>query len=642
MSASLGGAPRGIGHNAERAPRSRSGVREGTPKQVSYSEGWREARELVWANRSRLGVGLGLMLVSRISGLVLPGTTKLLIDDVIGKHRTELLVPIALAAGAATLVQAGTSFVLSQLLGVAAQRVITNMRKNIMSHVMRLPVRYFDATQTGVLISRIMNDADGVRNLVGTGLVQLTGSIVTALIALGVLLYLNWRLTLVNLVILGLFGGFMTYAFRTLRPLFRERGKIQAEVTGRLTESVGGIRIVKAYTAERREQLVFARGAHRLFRNIAKSMTGVSGAQSLSALVVGVVGVIMMLIGGHDILAGRMTLGAFIMYVTFTGMLAAPLMELASIGTQITEAFAGLDRIREIRRMATETDEDAVREHLGGLHGDVQFNNVSFEYVEGTPVLKNVSFVSPAGTVTALVGSSGSGKSTLTSLIMAFNRPGVGQVKIDGRDLATLRLGEYRARLGVVLQDNFLFDGTIAENIAFSRPGATRADIERVAGIAHCDEFIRGFEHAYDQVVGERGVKLSGGQRQRVAIARAILANPRILILDEATSSLDSESEAMIQDGLRALMRDRTTFVIAHRLSTIVNSDQILVLEHGEIVERGTHTELLKRQGRYRELYERQYQLEMNRFINPGEDFTPEAQRPKPVNERENVAPPVA
>ncbi len=642
VSAHLGGAPRGIGHNAERAPRSRSGVKEGTPKTVSYSEGWREARELVWANRSRLGVGLGLMLVSRISGLVLPGTTKILIDDVIGKQRTDLLVPIAIAAGSATLLQAGTSFVLSQLLGVAAQRVITNMRKNIMSHVMRLPVRYFDSTQTGVLISRIMNDADGVRNLVGTGLVQLTGSIVTALIALGVLLYLNWRLTLVNLVILGLFGGFMTYAFRTLRPLFRERGKIQADVTGRLTESVGGIRIVKAYTAERREQLVFARGAHRLFRNIAKSMTGVSGAQSLSALVVGVVGVIMMLIGGHDILAGRMTLGAFIMYVTFTGMLAAPLMELASIGTQITEAFAGLDRIREIRRMATETDEDATRERLGTLYGDVEFDRVSFEYVEGTPVLKNVSFVSPAGTVTALVGSSGSGKSTLTSLIMAFNRPGKGVVKIDGRDLASLRLGEYRARLGVVLQDNFLFDGTIAENIAFSRPGATRADVERVAMIAHCDEFIRGFENAYDQVVGERGVKLSGGQRQRVAIARAILAEPRILILDEATSSLDSESEAMIQDGLRALMKDRTTFVIAHRLSTIVNSDQILVLEHGEIVERGTHAELLEKQGRYRELYERQYQLEMNRFINPGEDFTPEAQRPKAVNERENVAPPVA
>ena len=642
MSRNLGGAPRGIGHNAERAPRSRPGVKEAASKQVSYSEGWREARELIWANRSRLGIGLALMLVSRISGLVLPGTTKLLIDDVIGKQRTDLLVPIAIAAGSATLLQAATSFALSQLLGVAAQGVITSMRKNIMSHVMRLPVRYFDSTQTGVLISRIMNDADGVRNLVGTGLVQLTGSIVTALIALGVLLYLNWRLTLVNLVILGLFGLFMTYAFRTLRPLFRERGKIQADVTGRLTESVGGIRIVKAYTAERREQLVFARGAHRLFRNIAKSMTGVSGAQSLSALVVGVVGVIMMLIGGHDILAGRMTLGSFVMYVTFTGMLAAPLMELASIGTQITEAFAGLDRIREIRRMATETDEDAVRQHLGALHGDVEFDNVSFEYVEGTPVLKNVSFMSPAGTVTALVGSSGSGKSTLTSLIMAFNRPGSGVVKIDGRDLASLRLGEYRSRLGVVLQDNFLFDGTISENIAFSRPGATRADIERVAMIAHCDEFIRGFEHAYDQVVGERGVKLSGGQRQRVAIARAILAEPRILILDEATSSLDSESEAMIQDGLRALMKDRTTFVIAHRLSTIVNSDQILVLEHGEIVERGTHAELLDKQGRYRELYERQYQLEMNRFINPGEDFTPEANRPKPVNEREIAAPPVA
>ena len=642
VNASLGGAPRGIGHNAERAPRSRSGVKEGVTKKVSYSEGWREARELIWANRSRLGIGLGLMLVSRISGLVLPGTTKILIDDVIGKQRTDLLVPIAIAAGSATLLQAGTSFVLSQLLGVAAQGVITNMRKKIMSHVMRLPVRYFDSTQTGVLISRIMNDADGVRNLVGTGLVQLTGSIVTALIALGVLLYLNWRLTLVNLVILGLFGGFMTYAFRTLRPLFRERGKIQADVTGRLTESVGGIRIVKAYTAERREQLVFARGAHRLFRNIAKSMTGVSGAQSLSALVVGVVGVIMMLIGGHDILAGRMTLGAFIMYVTFTGMLAAPLMELASIGTQITEAFAGLDRIREIRRMATETDEDSVRQPLGALHGDVEFDHVNFEYAEGTPVLKNVSFMSPAGTVTALVGSSGSGKSTLTSLIMAFNRPGSGVVNIDGRDLARLRLGDYRARLGVVLQDNFLFDGTIADNIAFSRPGATRADIERVATIAHCDEFIRGFENAYDQIVGERGVKLSGGQRQRVAIARAILAEPRILILDEATSSLDSESEAMIQDGLRALMKDRTTFVIAHRLSTIVNSDQILVLEHGEIVERGTHAELLEKQGRYRELYERQYQLEMNRFINPGEDFTPEAQRPRAVNEREIAAPPVA
>ncbi len=609
-------------------------------KPLNAQDAWREARELIWVHRSRLGIGLALMFVSRMAGLVLPATTKYLIDDVIGKRRIDLLPMIALAAGGATIVQAATSFALSQLLGVAAQRAIADMRKNVMEHVLRLPISYFDATQTGVLISRVMNDSDGVRNLVGTGLVQLTGSIVTATVALGVLLYLNWKLTVFNLVILGMFAGFMTYAFRTLRPLFRERGKIQAEVTGRLTESVGGIRIVKAYTAERREQLVFARGAHRLFRNVAKSMTGVSAAQSLSALVVGVVGVIMMIVGGHDILAGRMTLGAFIMYVTFTGMLAAPLMELASIGTQITEAFAGLDRIREIRRMTTESDEDATRAPIPVLHGDVEFHDVTFEYVVGTPVLKHVSFTAPAGTVTALVGSSGSGKSTLTSLIMAFNRPLQGRVTIDGRDLAKVRLGDFRANLGVVLQDNFLFDGTIAENIAFSSPGAPRADIERVAQIAHCDEFIREFEHGYDQVVGERGVKLSGGQRQRVAIARAILADPKILILDEATSSLDSESESMIQDGLRALMRDRTTFVIAHRLSTIVNADQILVLEHGEIVERGTHRELLAKQGRYRELYDRQYQLEMNRFINPGEDFTPAQVRAEMVNERENVAPP--
>ena len=609
-------------------------------KRVTFSDAWREARELVWAHRARLGLGLGLMFVSRLASLVLPATTKFLIDDVIGKRQIEKLAPIALAAGAATLVQAATSFALTQLLGIAAQRAITDMRRNVMSHVMRLPVRYFDSTQTGILISRIMTDAEGIRNLVGTGLVQITGSVVTASVALGVLLYLNWRLTLINLVILGLFGGFMTYAFRTLRPLFRERGKIQAEVTGRLAESVGGIRVVKAYTAERREHLVFTRGAHRLLRNVAKSMTGVSGAQSLSALVVGVVGVIMMLIGGHDILAGRMTLGAFVMYVTFTGMLAAPLMELASIGTQITEAFAGLDRIREIRRMSTESEDDQARAPLDGLRGDVEFHDVTFEYVADTPVLKRVTFRAPAGTTTALVGSSGSGKSTLTGLIMGFNQPKAGRVTIDGSDLARLRLGDYRTNLGVVLQDNFLFDGTIAENIEFSSPGASRAEVERVARIAHCDEFIREFEKGYDQVVGERGVKLSGGQRQRVAIARAIIADPRILILDEATSSLDSESEAMIQDGLRALMRDRTTFVIAHRLSTIVNADQILVLEHGEIVERGTHRELLARRGRYRELYDRQYQLEMNRFINPGEDFTPALELAKAVDESENVAPP--
>jgi ABC-type multidrug transport system fused ATPase/permease subunit len=459
-------------------------------------------------------------------------------------------------------------------------------------------------------------------------------------IALGVLLWLNWQLTLVNLLVLGTFGGFMAYMFRTFRPLFRERGKINAEVTGRLAETLGGIRIVKGYTAERREQLVFARGAHRLFRNVAKTMTGVSTASALAGVILGIVGVIMMLMGGHAILDGRMTLGEFTMYVAFTGMLAAPLMELASIGTQITEAFAGLDRIREIRRMATETDADRSRAPLGTLRGDVEFQDVSFEYVEDTPVLRDVSFRAPAGTTTALVGSSGSGKSTLTSLVMAFNRPKTGRVLVDGRDLETVRLADYRAQLGVVLQDNFLFDGTIAENIAFSRPGSSREAIERASAIAHCDEFIRRFEHGFDTIVGERGVKLSGGQRQRVAIARAILADPRILILDEATSSLDSESEAMIQQGLRALMKGRTTFVIAHRLSTIVHADQILVLEGGAIVERGTHETLLATGGRYQELYERQYGIETNRFINPGEDFTPDLVIPKAISEREPARPP--
>jgi subfamily B ATP-binding cassette protein MsbA len=416
----------------------------------------------------------------------------------------------------------------------------------------------------------------------------------------------------------------MAVAFKKLRPLFRERGKIHGEVTGRLTESLGGIRIVKAYAAEKREELVFARGAHRLFRNIARSMTAVSGVTAFSTIIVGVVGVILILIGGRAVLDGRMTLGDLFMYMIFTGLVAAPLVEIASIGTQITEAFAGLDRIREIRRMATEDEDEAQRDSLETIVGEIAFQDVSFEYNDNTPVLRNVSFVAPAGSTTALVGSSGSGKSTLISLVMAFNRPLSGLVTLDGRDLASIRLKDYRNQLGVVLQDNFLFDGTIAENIGFSYPHATRDEIIAASRIAHCEEFINGFADGYDTVVGERGVKLSGGQRQRVAIARAILAEPKILILDEATSSLDSESEAMIQDGLQTLRRGRTTFVIAHRLSTIRSADQILVLEAGEIVERGTHEELLAAAGRYKQLYDKQYLLERNQFINPGEDFTPE------------------
>jgi ATP-binding cassette, subfamily B, putative efflux pump len=593
-------------------------------KKVSASAAWREARELIRAHRYRLLLGLGLMLISRLAGLVLPASTKFLVDDVLGKGRHDLLLPIAAAGGVATAVQAVTSFLNSQILGVAAQRAITDMRKRVQARVMRLPVRYFDSTQTGVLLSRIMSDADGIRNLVGTGLVQLVGGIFTAVLGLGILLYINWRLTIVTIVVLGLFGVGMAYAFRTLRPLFRERGKINAEVSGRLTEALGGIRIVKSYTAEKREEIVFAKGAHRLFRNIAKSMTGVSATTSGSTVIIGIVGVVMIWLGGNDIVAGRMTLGDFLMYVFFIGLVAAPMVSIASIGTQITEAFAGLDRIREILETETEDDVDAGKAALDRIRGDIRFEDVWFEYHEGQPVLKGVTFHAAPGTTTALVGSSGSGKSTLISLVMAFNRPLRGRIVVDGRDLATVPLRDYREQLASVLQENFLFDGTIADNIGYANPSATLDEIKTAARVAHCEEFILRFPQGYDTIVGERGIKLSGGQRQRVSIARAILANPRVLILDEATSSLDSESEEMIQDGLRSLREGRTSFVIAHRLSTIRSADQILVLEGGEIVERGTHHELLAVNGRYRQLHDKQYKLETDRFINPGEDFTPE------------------
>ncbi|WP_035958963.1 ABC transporter ATP-binding protein [Bryobacter aggregatus] len=591
-------------------------------KKINYSKAFAEARTLVHAHRWRLVLGLTLMLITRGVGLVLPASTKYVIDEVIGKGRSDMLWKVAVVALGATIVQALSSFAVSQVLGVAAQRAITEMRKRVQAHIERLPVSYFDSMKTGQLISRIMQDAEGVRNLVGTGLVQLTGGIVTAVLCLGVLCYLNWKMTLLTIGVLGVFGSVMSFAFKKLRPLFRLRGEITAQVTGRLTESLGGIRVVKAYTAERRERLVFSKGVHRLFRNIAESMTGVSFVMAFSSMIVGAIGMVIFLFGGSAVIRGEMTLGDLFMYAAFTGLMAMPVVELASIGTQLTEAFAGLDRIREVLDVKTEDAEDGSKENVGPLRGEIVFDHINFEYTPGALVLKDVSFTAPAGSTTALVGSSGSGKSTMISLVMNFNQPKSGRVLVDGRDLQSLKMREYRSNLGVVFQDNFLFDGTIAENVSFAQPGATRAEIEEACRVAHCAEFIERFEKGYDTIVGERGVKLSGGQRQRVAIARAILADPKILILDEATSSLDSESEALIQDALRSLRHGRTTFVIAHRLSTIRAANQILVIEDGEIVERGTHAELMAMAGRYRELHDRQHEFEKNQFINPGEDFT--------------------
>ena len=589
---------------------------------VNTARAWREARALIHQHRSSIALGLGLMLISRLAGLVLPLSTKYLIDEVIGHRNGHLLLPLALGAGAATLLQAITSYANSQVVSVAAQRAIMTMRQQVQDHMLRLPIRYFDDTKSGVVISRVMNDAEGIRNLVGTGLIQLVGGALTAFISLGVLFWLNWKLTLATMLFLAAFGGAMALAFRKLRPLFRQRSEITADITGRLTESIGGVRILKIYVAEERERRIFAEGTERLFKNIAGTLTGTSAITAFGTAIVGALGVLIMVIGGRAIFAGTMSLGDLIMYTFFVGLMAAPVVQIANIGTQVSEAFAGLDRVREILDMPTEDQEDASRASLPTVEGAIAFRNVHFSYEEGAPVLKGISFEAPAGSTVALVGSSGSGKSTLLSLVMAFNHPQQGQVLVDGTDVHSLKLREYRAKLGVVMQDNFLFDGTVADNIGFAKPSATREDIETVGRIAHVHEFVERFEQGYDTVVGERGVKLSGGQRQRVAIARAILADPRILLLDEATSSLDSESEALIRDGLHKLRTGRTTFVIAHRLSTIESADQILVVEHGEIVERGTHRELLALNGRYKQLYDRQHGLELDQFINPGEDFT--------------------
>jgi ABC-type multidrug transport system fused ATPase/permease subunit len=594
----------------------------------------RDAGDLIRARKGRLALGLGLMAINRLCALVLPYTSKYLIDEVIGNKNREMLLQLILYAGAATLVQAVTSFSLAQVLGKAAQRSITEMRREVQRHVGRLSVGYFEQTKSGSLLSRVMNDAEGIRNLVGTGLVEMVGGLVTAVFALGFLFHLNVRLTLVALGVLSLFAFVMKYAFKTLRPLFRERSKINAELAGRLTESFSGVRVVKAYRAERREALVFAKGAHRLFRNIARTMTSFSAIGAASTLLLGVIGVAIMAIGGNEILSGRMTLGDFFAFTLFLGLLVGPVAQIVNIGSQITEAFAGLERIREIRNERPEDEGDERRRPLERVDGTIELRDVWFEYKAEAPVLKGISFTALPGTSTALVGPSGSGKSTLIGLIAAFHRPTSGQILVDGQDLSEVRLSDYRSHLGVVFQDNFLFDGTVFENIAYARPHATESEVLRAAQIARCDDFVQKLADGYETVVGERGVKLSGGERQRVAIARAILADPRILILDEATSSLDSESEAAIQEGLAELMKGRTTFVIAHRLSTIRKADAILVLEDGRIIERGRHEELLALGGRYHALYTRQYDLGSNLFRNPGEQETPpeeEEEGAKPV-----------
>jgi ABC-type multidrug transport system fused ATPase/permease subunit len=577
----------------------------------------------VWAlikpRRGILALGLLLMGINRVSGLTLPASTKYLVDDVIGKRQIHLLTPIVLIVLAATVVQGLTSFTLTQLLSKSAQRMIAELRCKVEEHIMRLPVAFYDANKTGVLVSRIMSDVEGVRNLIGTGLIEFAGGLMTAVFALIILLRISATMTAVAFAVLLVFGVGLNKAFKFIRPIFRARPKINAEVTGRLTESLAGVRVVKGYHAEEREEKVFAAGVKRLLDNVLKTLTATSLMSLSAAGLMGIVSAMIMLLGARQILSGGMTLGTFLTYTIFLGLLVAPVFQIVGIGTQITEALAGLERTREILNEKPEDEAPGRTVGLDRIRGQVALENVSFAYDSSKPVLYDIDFQSEPGTVTALVGPSGAGKSTIIGLIAAFYTPTSGRVMVDGTDLAQVRLDSYRKQLGVVLQETFLFDGTIRENVAFARPDAGEEDILAACRIARVDEFAETFEKKYDTLVGERGVKLSGGQKQRVSIARAILADPRILILDEATSSLDSESEALIQEGLRYLMRGRTTFVIAHRLSTIRRAGQILVLEAGRIVERGTHESLYAAGGRYYELYTKQHGVEANLFLAPGE-----------------------
>ncbi|HYW67058.1 MAG TPA: ABC transporter ATP-binding protein [Candidatus Dormibacteraeota bacterium] len=593
-----------------------------TSKMARLKVHWQSLPE-IWAlihpRRGILLLGLVLTGINSLSGFVLPLSSKYLFDNVISKHQVQLLLPIVLCVIGATLVKGLTSFTLTQLLSKSAQRMITDLRKQVQAHIGRLPVSFYDANKTGVLVSRIMSDVEGVRNLIGTGLVEFVGGVLTAVAALVYLLFVNASMTLLASGIILVFGLFLSKAFSTIRPIFRARPKITAEVTGRLTESLAGVRVVKGYHAEDREELVFAGGVQRLLDNVLKTLTATSVMSLSGAGLMGLVSAVIMYLGARHILAGTMTTGQLVSYTAFLILLVAPVFQIVAIGTQITEAITGLERTREILNEAKEDQDPQRRVPLDRIEGRVQFDDVHFSYEPGKEVLHGISFIAEPGTVTALVGPSGSGKTTIIGLISAFYAPSEGRILVDGSDLSTVRLSSYRTQLGVVLQETFLFDGSIRENVAYARPNATEEEILAACRIARVDEFAETFEKKYDTVVGERGVKLSGGQKQRVSIARAILADPRILILDEATSSLDSESEALIQEGLRYLMRGRTTFVIAHRLSTIRRAEQILVVQDGRILERGTHQTLYAAQGRYFELYTRQHAVENNLFLAPGE-----------------------
>jgi subfamily B ATP-binding cassette protein MsbA len=560
-------------------------------------------KTIVWPRRKIILVGLVLIVISRLSGLVLPGATKYLMDDVIPKGDLELLKLLLVAVVGSITIQAVTSFLLTKLLSVEAQHLISVLRAQVQKQILRLPIRFFDNSKSGELVSRIMTDVEGVRNLVGTGLVQLVGGLLSAVICLVLLIKISPMMTLYVLVPVLIFGLISMKAFAKIRPIFRERGVINAQVTGRLTETLNGIRVIKGFNAEAQEIKTFEKGVEKLFLNVKQSLTSTSIVTSSATFLLGLASTCILGIGSYMIINNDLTLGDFFSFTIYLGFLIAPIVQMSNIGSQLTESFAGLDRTEEIMNLTPEDDGIDRTIQIGAIRGNIEFKNVSFSYEEGKNVLNDINFSAPAGSVTALVGTSGSGKTTIAGLAASFLNPVIGKITVDGVDLSKTKLESYRSQLGVVLQDDFLFEGTIRENILFPRPDASEQQVMNAVKAAHVDEFTTRFEKGLETVIGERGVKLSGGQRQRVAIARAILADPRVLILDEATSNLDTESESYIQESLKDLMKGRTTFVIAHRLSTIRQADQILVVEHGNIVERGKHDELINKKGRYFELY---------------------------------------